>query len=149
MEVILLEKIHNLGNLGDKVNVKPGYGRNYLIPHNKALPATPENLKDFEAKRAAYEQHETELLANAKERAEKLAELLITIPAMVGDEGKLYGSVGTRDIADAVTNAGVKVEKSEVMLPHGALRYVGDYDIDIQLHGDVTAVVKVNVVAEQ
>ncbi|MFO1373629.1 MAG: 50S ribosomal protein L9 [Agitococcus sp.] len=148
MEVILLEKVANLGTLGAKVNVKPGYGRNFLIPQGKAVPATKANLEAFEARRAELERQEAETLAAAQARAEQLATLAVVIAAKSGDEGKLFGSVGTRDIAEAVTAAGVAVNKLEVRLPNGALRNTGEYKIALQLHSDVMAEVAVTIVAE-
>ena len=149
MEVILLEKVGKLGNLGDKVNVKSGFGRNYLIPYNKAVAATKDNVVAFETRRAELEKAAAEVLAVAQARAEKLAELAITIEANAGEEGKLFGSIGTRDIADAIEKAGVEVAKSEVKLPEGALRELGEYEVSIQLHSDVSQNVKVAVVQEQ
>lgn len=149
MDVILLENIGNLGNLGDKVSVKSGYGRNFLIPQGKAVPATEANLAEFEARRAELEAQAAAVQTEAEKRAEALNGLgLITIAANAGEEGKLFGSVGTRDIAEAVTAAGIAVEKSEVRLPEGALREVGEYEINIQLHGDVTAIIALAVVPE-
>ena len=148
MEVILLEKTRNLGDLGDKVNVKPGYGRNFLIPQGKAVPATKANLETFEARRAELEKAAGEALSAAEARKGQLDELAVTIPAKAGDEGKLFGSIGTRDIAEAITAAGVAVEKKEVRLPEGAIRNVGDYEIELQLHSDVVVQVKVAIVAE-
>ena len=149
MEVILLEKIGKLGGLGDRVTVKPGFGRNYLIPQGKAVPATDSNVAEFEARRAELEATAAEAVAAAEVRAGQLAELgQITIPANAGDEGKLFGSVGTRDIAEAVSAAGVEIEKSEVRLPEGALREVGEYEISIHLHSDVDAAIQVAVVPE-
>ncbi|WMS88719.1 50S ribosomal protein L9 [Pleionea litopenaei] len=148
MEVILLEKIRNLGDLGDKVSVANGYGRNYLVPHGKAVPATKDNLEAFEARRAELEKQAAELLSAAEARAEKLKELVVTIPANAGDEGKLFGSIGTRDIADAITAAGTEVEKAEVKMPHGVIRNTGEFEIDLALHTDVTVTIKVNVVPE-
>jgi len=147
MEVILLEKIGGLGNLGDKVRVKGGFGRNYLIPYGKAVSATPTNVAHFEARRSELEASANERLAAAQARAEKLAGLKLTLKANAGDEGKLFGSVGTRDIADAVTAAsGVEVGKSEVRMPNGVIRTLGDFEIDLQLHGDVTQTISVSVV---
>lgn len=148
MEVILLEKVANLGALGAKVNVKPGYGRNFLIPQGKAAPATKANLEAFEARRAELERLAAEVLAAAQARAEQLAALNIVIAAKSGDEGKLFGSVGTRDIAEAISAAGVAVDKLEVRLPNGALRNTGEYTIALQLHAEVTAEVALTVVAE-
>ncbi|WP_420600206.1 50S ribosomal protein L9 [Neptuniibacter sp.] len=148
MEVILLEKIGKLGNLGDKVSVKNGFGRNYLVPQGKAVPATEANVAKFEERRAELEAAAAETLAAATARAEGLNEKEITITAKCGDEGKLFGSIGTRDIADAITAAGAEVCKSEVRLPEGALRSIGEFDIAIQLHPEVTSVVKLSVVGE-
>ncbi|ALZ86286.1 MULTISPECIES: 50S ribosomal protein L9 [Pseudomonas] len=148
MDVILLEKIANLGNLGDKVNVKGGYARNFLLPQGKATAATAANVEAFEARRAELEKQAAEKKAQADARAAKLAELTVTIAANSGDEGKLFGSIGTRDIAEAVSAAGVELDKSEVRLPNGALRNTGEYDVEVHLHTDVEATVKVVVVAE-
>lgn len=148
MEVILLEKIGKLGTVGDKVSVKAGFGRNYLVPQGKAIAATAANVAEFEARRAELEQAAGEKKAAAETRATQLADLTVTIEANAGDEGKLFGSVGTRDIANAISEAGVEVVKSEVKLPQGALRELGEYDIDIQLHVDVTQTVKLAIVAE-
>lgn len=148
MEVILLEKVSNLGNLGEKVNVRPGYGRNFLIPQGKAVSATEENVAAFEERRAELEKAAAEILAAAEARAEQLNGMTVSITQRAGDEGKLFGSVGTADIADACTAAGVEVAKSEVRMPTGPIRELGEFDIDIQLHGDVTATIKVAVVAE-
>lgn len=148
MEVILLDKVGKLGAIGDKVTVKSGYGRNYLLPQGKAVAATAKNIADFEARRAELEANAAAKLAEAQARAAKLAELTVTIAANAGDEGRLFGSVGTRDIAEAVSKAGVEINKSEVRLPQGALREIGQYDIDVQLHSEVTQAVKLVVVAE-
>ena len=148
MEVILLEKVGGLGNLGDKVRVKGGFGRNFLIPYGKAVSATPDNVARFEAQRAELEKSAGERLAVAQARAEKLAGLKVTITANCGDEGKLFGSIGTRDIADAITATGTEVSKSEVRLPNGVIRAIGDFEIALQLHSDVTQTVAVSVVAQ-
>lgn len=148
MDVILLQRIKNLGKLGDKVSVKAGYGRNYLIPQGKAVAATEANTAAFEARRAELEKQEAEVLAAAQARANNLNEVNVEITAKAGDEGKLFGSIGTRDIADALTNAGLAVDRSEVRLPNGALRHTGEYTVAIQLHHDVTAEVLVTIVAE-
>jgi large subunit ribosomal protein L9 len=147
MEIILLEKITNLGNLGDKVNVKSGYARNFLLPQGKATMATAENVAAFEARRAELEKQAAEKKAYAESRAAELAELEVTITATAGDEGKLFGSIGTHDIADALTASGVEVAKSEVRLPNGTIRQVGEYDVAVHLHTDVEATVRVVVVA--
>ncbi len=149
MEVILLENIGNLGVLGDKVEVKAGFGRNFLIPQGKAVPATEAAIAEFEARRADLEAAAAEALAAAEARAATINELdVITIAANAGEEGKLFGSIGTRDIAEAITAAGCEVEKSEVRLPEGALRETGEYEVDVQVHGDVTATITLAVVPE-
>ncbi|AMX01418.1 50S ribosomal protein L9 [Microbulbifer thermotolerans] len=148
MEVILLDKVGKLGNVGDRVEVKAGFGRNFLLPTGKAIPATEANIAEFEAKRAELEAAAAAKVSEAEARAAKLADLTVTISANAGDEGKLFGSVGTRDIAEAITAAGVEVAKAEVKLPEGALREVGEYEVDVQLHSDVVAAVKVVIEAE-
>jgi large subunit ribosomal protein L9 len=148
MQVILLEKIGRLGNLGDQVNVKSGYGRNYLIPYGKAVAATKNNIAEFEQRRADLEASAAAKRAEAQARAARLVDLVVTIAANAGDEGKLFGSIGTRDIADAITAAGIEVNKSEVKLPNGVLREVGEFDIDVQVHSDVIQAIKLKVVAE-
>ncbi|VVC76573.1 50S ribosomal protein L9 [Aquicella siphonis] len=149
MEVILLEKMRNLGALGEKVKVKSGYARNFLIPQGKAVYATKDNLAKFELRRAELEKLAAERMKDATARQQSLAALpTIVITVKAGEEGKLFGSIGTRDIADAIMKAGVKVEKREVYLPEGAIRLVGEYDIAVDLGSDVTATVKVSVVAE-
>lgn len=148
MDVILLEKVGKLGSIGDKVAVKAGFGRNYLIPQGKALAATAANLAEFESRRAELEAAAASNKAEADARAEKLADVAVTIEANAGEEGKLFGSIGTRDLADAITAAGVEVSKSEVRLPEGALRDVGEYEVDIQVHSEVVQAVKVTIVAE-
>jgi len=148
MEVILLEKIANLGNLGDKVTIKAGYGRNYLVPQGKAVAATAEKIKEFEARRAELEKAAAEKLATAQARAEVLGKLEVLITHKAGDEGKLFGSVGTQTIAEAITTAGSKVDKNEVRMPEGVIRHVGDYEININLHTDVVVAVPVKVAAE-
>ena len=148
MQVILLERVGKLGNLGDQVTVKAGFGRNYLIPYGKAVPATESNIADFEARRTELEMAANDKRTRAEGRATKIAGLSITIEANAGDEGKLFGSIGTRDIAKAVTDAGVEISKSEVRLPDGVIREIGEYEVDIQLHTDVTQAVKLSVIAE-
>ncbi len=148
MEIILLDKIANLGGLGDQVSVKSGYARNFLFPQGKAVPATQANIKVFEERRAELEAKIAADLAAAEERAEKINALeAIVISSKAGDEGKLFGSIGTKDIADAVTAAGVEVQKSEVLLPNGTLRETGEFDIELHLHADVFASIKLQVVA--
>ncbi len=148
MEVILLEKVENLGNLGDRVNVKSGYGRNYLIPSGKATPATEEQIKAFEERRAELERAAAEALAAAEARREQLTDMRVTIKAKAGEEGRLFGSVGTADIAEAITAAGVAVERSEVRLPEGAFRQIGEYQVQLHLHSDVNAEITLVVEAE-
>jgi large subunit ribosomal protein L9 len=148
MEIILLEKIDNLGAMGDRVNVKPGYGRNYLVPKGKAKPATEENIAAFEAMRAELEKASADALVAAGARRDQLADMSITITANAGDEGKLFGSVGTADIADAVEAAGVHIDRHEVRLPDGAFRQLGDYDVQLHLHADVNATIKLSIIAE-
>ncbi|AAW75668.1 50S ribosomal protein L9 [Xanthomonas oryzae pv. oryzae] len=143
MDLILLQKVTNLGNLGDKVSVKPGYGRNFLVPQGKAVPATAANVEAFETKRAEYEAKASSILADAQSRATKFEGASVTICAHASTEGKLYGSVGPRDIAEAFTAAGLPLEKSEVILGEGAFRNVGEYDVVLHLHADVETTVKV------
>ncbi|WP_432696388.1 50S ribosomal protein L9 [Marinobacterium sp. YM272] len=148
MEVILLESIGKLGQLGDKVSVKGGFGRNFLIPQGKAVPATEGNVARFEERRAELEQAEAEKLTAAQARADQFNDLELSVVAKAGDEGKLFGSIGTRDIADAISEAGIAVEKSEVRLPAGVIRTVGEFDVALQLHPEVIANMKLTVVAE-
>ena len=149
MEVILLENIGNLGALGDTVEVKPGYGRNFLIPQGKAVPATQDNVAKFETRRAELEAAAAETLAAAQARGDALTALEgVNIAATAGEEGKLFGSVGTRDIAEALTAAGCEVDKSEVRLPEGVIRELGEYEIMIQVHAEVSASVAIHIVAE-
>ena len=149
MEVILLDNIANLGGLGDKVSVKAGYGRNYLVPQGFALPATRANIEEFEKRRAELEKHAAERLAAAEARKAAIDGKSVTKSRKAGDEGKLFGSVGTADIAEALTAAGTEVDKSEVRLPEGVFRATGVNDIAIHLHADVDATVTINVVAEE
>lgn len=148
MEIILLQKVENLGNLGDRVVVKSGYGRNFLIPSGRAVPANEENVKAFEARRAELEKEAAEALARAEARKEKLDGLSVVIPCKTGDEGRLFGSIGTADIAKAVTDLGHELVKREVMLPNGTFRVAGDYDVEIHLHSDVNAELKLSIVPE-
>ncbi|CAH8227445.1 50S ribosomal protein L9 [Vibrio aestuarianus] len=149
MQVILLDKIGNLGSLGDTVIVKSGYARNFLIPQGKAVMATKSNVEMFETRRAELEAKVAEQLVAAQARADQVDALeAVVIASKAGDEGKLFGSIGTRDIADAITAAGVAVAKSEVRLPEGALRNVGEFEVSIQLHSEVFATAKVQIVAE-
>ncbi|MFP3342983.1 50S ribosomal protein L9 [Vreelandella aquamarina] len=148
MEVILLDNIGKLGGLGDKVTVKPGYGRNYLVPYGLAVPATKENVEAFEVQRAELEAQAAERKAEAQARAEQLNDIELSLVSKAGDEGKLFGSIGPRDLADAISSAGIEVAKSEVRMPNGPIRQTGEYDIDLHLHAEVDAVVRVVVVAE-
>ncbi len=148
MEVILLEKIGNLGNLGDRVSIKSGFGRNYLIPQGKAVLATAKKVAEFEARRAELEKAAADKLNAAQAHAEKLSKLEIVITHKAGDEGRLFGSVGTHNIADAIIKAGGAVEKQQIRLPNGAIRHVGDYDIDVSLHSDVTVTMSIKISPE-
>ena len=148
MNVILLEKIGNLGDLGDEVAVKPGFARNYLLPQGKAVTADDENRTVFEGRRAELEASANEKLAEANTRAEKLVDKELSIAVKSGEEGRLYGSVGTQNIADALTSEGIPVERSEIRMPEGVIRVLGEYEIAIQLHTDVTAQIKVAVIPE-
>ncbi len=148
MEIILLEKITNLGGLGDRVKVKPGYARNFLIPNGKATEATPANLARFEARRAELERIAAELLAKAQARAEQLAELIVTLSVKTGSEGRLFGSVGAADIANAVSAAGIELQKHEIRLSTGSIRQIGEYDVDLLLHPEVKTQIRVNIIAE-
>ena len=147
MEVILLENIRKLGNLGDTVSVKPGYGRNYLIPQKKAVSASKANIAKFEERRAELETKAKEKLQAAQDRADKLKGLKLTVSAMASEEGKLYGSVGTAEIVNAIAEAGHQIEKKEVVLSEGAIHELGDYEIGLQLHSDLNVVIYVEVVA--
>lgn len=149
MNVILLEKVRNLGDLGEKVSVKAGYGRNFLIPKGKAVPATQSNVAAFEERRAELEKAAAETLAAAQARAAKLEELIVTVSVNAGEDGKLFGSVGTADVADAVTSAGIELSKSEVRMPEGAIRTTGEFDVAVHLHVDVDSSIKVVVVAAE
>jgi large subunit ribosomal protein L9 len=146
VDVILLKKVGGLGELGDKVAVRPGYGRNYLIPQGLAVSATRENLEAFEARRAELERGEAEALAAAVSRQQRLEDLTVTIARKAGEEGRLFGSVGTADIAAAVTEAGVEVVKGEVRLPSGPFRAIGEYEIALHLHSDIDATVRIDIV---
>lgn len=148
MEVILLDKLGKLGDLGDQVTVKPGYGRNYLVPYGLAVPATKANVDAFETRRAELEANAAARQAEAERRAEELSEIELSLVARAGDEGKLFGSIGPRDLADAIAQAGIEVARSEVRMPEGPIRQTGEYDIELRLHSDVTASVRVVVVAE-
>ena len=149
MQVILLERIGKLGDLGQQVHVKPGYGRNFLIPSGKAVPATPGNIEKFEAQRADLEKAQEEVLTTAQARAEKLNELEVTIQRKTVSEDRLFGSVGVTDIVDAVTETGQEVTRHEIRLPDGPFRTLGEYEVELHLHADVNARIKLTVEAEQ
>lgn len=149
MDVILLEKVAKLGSLGDKVTVKSGYGRNFLIPQKKAVPATAANVETFEARRAELEKEATAKLANAEKRAEQLKELELTLAVKAGEDGKLFGSIGTRDLADLISSTGIEATKAEIRLPNGPLRTTGTFEITLQVHADVTTSLTVHVVPEE
>jgi len=148
MEVILMEGIKRLGALGDKVNVKAGFARNFLVPQGKAAPATAANLAKFEARRAELERIEAEKHVAAQERADKLNGLRLTIPAAVSDEGKLYGSIGTHELETAILAKGIEIHRSEITMPDGVIRFVGEYDVTIVLHHGIHATVHVEVTPE-
>ncbi|NHH86877.1 50S ribosomal protein L9 [Cobetia sp. cqz5-12] len=148
MQVILLDKIGKLGNLGDQVSVKAGFGRNYLLPYGLAVPATAENQAAFEAQRAELEAQVAERKSEAEARAAQLNEIELSLVAKAGEEGKLFGSIGPRDLAEAIAQSGIDIAKSEVRMPEGPLRNTGEYDIVLQLHAEVTATVRVVVVGE-
>ncbi len=150
MELVLLEKVKHLGGLGEKVQVRPGYGRNFLIPQGKAAPATKENLARFEARRAELERAQEEYLAKAQRRAEQIEEATLVIERKTapGGEGKLFGSVSPTDIAEAANAMGLELAKREILLPEGPIRQVGEYKIKVRLHADVDATLKVDIIAE-
>jgi len=148
MEVILLEKIRNLGDLGDQVSVKPGYGRNYLIPQGKAVNATPENKEIFESRRAELEKAANDALTRATGRARTMEELVLEIAQRASDEGKLFGSVGIHEIVDAAAAKDIEIDKSEVHMPTGAIKLTGEYDVEVALHPEVTVAIKIIVAAE-
>ena len=148
MQIILLEKVTNLGQLGDVVMVKNGYARNFLVPHGKAKRATPENLAEFEKRRAELEKQQGDILVQAQSRAETLNGMLVQITQKAGVDGKLFGSVTTADIADALKAQGFEVAKGEIRMPDGPLKQVGDHDVTLGLHSDVTATIKVSVLGE-
>lgn len=148
MKIILLEKIANLGDLGDSVNVRPGFARNFLFPQGKAIPATAANLAEFEARRAELQAQAEAKLASAQERQAKIEEIELSVAVKAGDEGKLFGSLGNRDIADLVVAAGVELDRSEVRLPEGPIRTLGNFEVAIQLHPEVSATLQLQVVAE-
>jgi large subunit ribosomal protein L9 len=149
MEIILLQKVANLGNIGDRVKVRSGFGRNFLLPQGKATLATPENIARFEARRAELERLAREHLSSAEERAAAMKDFRLTIRAKAGTEGKLFGSIGTSDIAEACTREGFRVERSEVRLPAGPLRLLGEHTVDLHLHADIDVPLHVTIVAEE
>ena len=149
MDIILLEKVDRLGKPGDVVSVKPGFARNFLLPFGKAKLATADNIKELDARRAELEAKEAENLATAEARKVKLDALEVSVTSKSGAEGKLFGSVGNSDIADAITAAGLAVEKKEVRLPTGPIRIAGDYEIELHLHSDVNATIKLTVIGEE
>jgi large subunit ribosomal protein L9 len=149
MEVILLQKVANLGNIGDRVKVRSGFGRNYLLPEGKATLATPDNIARFEARRTELERLAREQLSSAEERAAAMTDFKLVISAKAGTEGKLFGSIGTSDIAEACTSAGFKVQRSEVRLPTGPIRTLGDHSVTLHLHADVDVPLAVSIVAEE
>ncbi len=149
MEIILLEKIFKMGDVGDQIRVKPGYGRNFLIPSGKAVLATAENIAKFEARRAELEKQQRETLLSAEARAEKLNTVNVDIQRKAGPQGKLFSSVGPGAVAEAVTGAGVELARNEVQMPDGPIRNIGEYELNVRLHADVSTVVRINVVAEE
>jgi large subunit ribosomal protein L9 len=149
MEVILLEKVANLGNIGDRVKVRSGFGRNFLLPQGKATLATPDNIARFEARRVELERAAREHLSSAEERAAAMKEFKLTIRAKAGTEGKLFGSIGTSDIAEACTREGFKIERSEVRLPAGPLRMLGEHTVNLHLHADIDVPLHVTIVGEE
>jgi len=149
MDVILLQKVANLGNIGDRVKVRSGYGRNFLLPGGKATLATPDHVKRFEARREELEKLAREQLSGAEERAAAMKDFKLTITAKAGTEGKLFGSIGTSDVAEAATKAGFKVERSEVRMPNGPLRTVGEHSVGLHLHADIDVPLTVLIVAEE
>ena len=149
MEVILLQKVANLGNIGDRVKVRSGFGRNFLLPEGKATLATPDNIARFEARRVELERLAREHMVSAEERAAAMKDFKLTIHAKAGTEGKLFGSIGTSDIAEACSQAGFKVERSEVRLPSGPLRMVGEHQVNLHLHADIDVPLHLTIVAEE
>lgn len=150
MQIVLLEKVENLGAFGTVVKVKDGYARNYLIPKGKAMPATKENIADVERRQAELKQVEAEVQAEAEARKQKIDGAILTIVAKVSDEGALFGAVGSTDIMEAVKNAcGEEVQRKEVLLPDGAFRKLGEYEVSFKLHPSVTATVQLKIIAEE
>ncbi|MGA9469538.1 MAG: 50S ribosomal protein L9 [Candidatus Macondimonas sp.] len=149
MDVILLQKVENLGGLGDRASVRPGYARNFLIPFGKAVPATGDRIAEFESRRAELERQAAENFAHAQGRKTELESVTVTLRAKASSEGKLYGSIGTADVAEALTGSGHPVERREVRLPDGPIRIVGEYDVAVHLHSDVDAMIHIVVVGEE
>ena len=149
MEIILIQKVANLGNIGDKVKVKAGYGRNFLLPQGKATLATPENVAKFEARRAEFEKAANEELASAKSRAAKLEGFKLSLTAKAGGEGKLFGSVGNSDIVEALKKAGHTVERAEVRMPNGPIRQAGEHVVQLHLHTDVNVDLPIVIIGEE
>jgi large subunit ribosomal protein L9 len=149
MEIILLEKIRNLGSIGDKVNVKAGYARNYLLPQKMAVTATPKNIAKFEEMHVELEKKAADLLAVAKSRAEALGKLAISIPMKANEEGKLFGSVSIHEIVNAIKEHGIEVDKKEIVLPQGPIHQLGEFEINLQLHTDVNVVLRINIIAKK
>ena len=148
MNVILLERINNLGDLGEEVNVKSGFARNYLIPKGMAVRSTEDERKVFQERREEFETAANAKLSEAEQRAIAFEDHSITIVVRTGEEGRLYGSIGTQEIATALSNGGIEVRKSEVMMPEGAIRVIGEYSVDIQLHADIVRTIQVVIAAE-
>ena len=149
MELVLLQKVKNLGNLGDKVRVKPGYGRNFLIPQGRAVPATETSMAEFEKRRSEYEAKANDVMSAAETRKASLEGAVVTVKANASAEGKLFGSVGPRDIAEAFSAAGKPLNKSEVVMGEGPIRHTGEFEIQVHLHADVHVMVKVIVAADE
>ncbi|MFZ0218914.1 MAG: 50S ribosomal protein L9 [Candidatus Aquirickettsiella sp.] len=148
-QVILLEKIHSLGDLGQQVTVSNGYARNYLIPHAKAVPANKETIAEFEIKRVELEKIAQGKLHVAETRAAAIKDLVLSIPVKSAEEGRLYGSIGVSELVHAADAVGVSLEKSEIRLPDGPLRQLGEHEVSVQLHSDVIAILKVNIITEE
>ena len=149
MELILLEKVKNLGNLGDRISVKSGFGRNYLVPQKKAVPATKENIVHFEQQRAELEKKEAKNFASAQQRAALLQDINLVIPALTSDEGRLYGSVGINEIKDALAEKSVSINRSEIVLTDGPIHFVGSYVVELHLHSDIIAKLQVQVISSK
>ncbi len=146
MRIILQKEVSNLGKVGDQMVVKPGFGRNYLIPQGMAVLASKKNIADFELRREELEKAAQQVLSEAKARASKLSELVVIIEGQAGDEGKLFGSIGPRDIAEAVNKAGVKVEKKEIIMLEGPIRQIGEWEVNVRLHSEVSVALKLRIV---